>query len=142
MKHAKSFYKSILLASIVITAICLFKLLFFYYQSETHATARAKQVTKDAAVMIEVKLKEVERDINSYAAACSVKSISDAETQKEFEKRIRANKALFGVVIAYAPRQFLPTEKLHSVYASWKNEEVDFSTVEKSYDYTDGMPSV
>ena len=127
-----------MVASVVFAAICLFKLLFFCYQSETHAKAHAKQATHEAAGMIENKLKEIEVAVNECAAASGAHTIPDSEIKAVFEKKLRSHKILFGMLMAYAPHQFSPAEKLHSIYATWKNGKVDFTSVEKSYDYTDG----
>ena len=135
---SKSVCKYILLASSIITAVCLFNLIYFYYQSEAHTKTRARQVTHEAAALIETKLKEIEVALGDCAAASGTTTLSDSDIKATFEKRLRANKVLFGILIAYAPYQFSPAEKLHSVYATWKNSEVDFTAVEKSYDYTDG----
>jgi hypothetical protein len=130
--------KSVLVASIAFAAICLCKLLYFCYQSEAQAKSHARQATHEAAVLIENKLKEIEATLEECAAASRTKTVPDSEMKAALEKRLKSNKILFGLIIAYAPHQYAPSEKLHSIYATWKNGEVDFTTLEKSYDYTDG----
>ena len=130
--------KGLLLVSLVVTLCCLCRLAYFCYQSETHATTHARQVTHDAARLIEGKLKEIEVALQAYAEASGKGTVSDPEIQAVFEKRLKANRVLFGMLIAYAPYRYAPDERLHSVYATWKDGKVDFAKVEKSYDYTDG----
>jgi hypothetical protein len=93
----------------------LFNLLYFCYKSDEHAKTHARQETNKAAVIIEHKLKEIETVVNDYAVASSTRIIPDAELKVMFEKGLKSNQALFGILIAYAPYQFSPAKKLHSI---------------------------
>lgn len=137
-EQAKKIIKLILILSSVLAVLSILNLAHFYYQSEKHVKTYAQKATYDAAVIIEKNIKGIEKTINSFAALSTERSIPDSEMKSMIKTALQSNDALFGIVIAYAPYQHSNTEKLHSLYGTHKNSHIDFTSVEKTYDYTDG----